>query len=232
MTKWMNYLPTTTFGHIPGLDIQYSYVLCLFWFFICYLFLMLSHYNRECYLYYYIWYYLCYLHLRFSLLPQTMAILFSMFLEHWKIKYRLTCAILTPAHPHSVCQLLALWILPPYWQLSSFHFQPFLIALFLLNLVYCTFFFLTPSGNLYLLTGKFIPLTFIVTTDTCLLLICYVFSFLCFLTAPFIFSFIFLPFWQSGCNLWLQSNILKPILLNLMNESLSTSSEEKINMLV
>lgn len=162
----MNYLPTTTFGHIPGLDIQYSYVLYLFWFFICYLFLMLSHYNRECYLYYYIWHYLCYLHLRFSLLLQTVPF-FLMFLEHWKIKYRLTCAILTPAHPHSVCQLLAFWILPPYWQLSSFHFQPFLIALFLLNLVYCTFFFLTPSGNLHLLTGKFIPLTFIITTDTC-----------------------------------------------------------------
>lgn len=30
---------------------------------------------------------------------------------------------------------------PSYLQLSSFHFQPFLVALFLLNLVYCTFFF-------------------------------------------------------------------------------------------
>lgn len=228
----MNYLPTTTFGHIPGLDIQYSYVLYLFWFFICYLFLMLSHCNRECYLYYYIWHCLCYLHLRFSLLLQTVPF-FSMFLEHWKIKYRLTCAILTPAHPHSVCQLLALWILPPYWQLSSFHFQPFLIALFLLNLVYCTFFFPDTIWKPASFNRK------VYSTDIyyynrylLLLLLRYVFSFLCFLTAPFICSFIFLSFWKSGCNLWLQSNILKPILLNLINESLSTSYQEKINILV
>lgn len=103
---------------------------------------------------------------------------------------------------HAPCQ-------PPTGQaLPSicWHLPPHLLILFSLNL--------TSSANLYLSTGKFIPLIFIVITED--FSYSFVSWFLYFLTA-----FIFLPFLKWGWNSWLESHIPKSALLNVTQKPIN-----------